>query len=168
MKVKLLAPLALAAALGFGWAGYAVGAGSEPSAASIALAKEIIALKGGNLMFDPIVPGVVESVKNVFVPTNPQLTKELNEVSVQLRKEFEPKHAELLNMVATTYAKHFTEQELKDLDAFYKTPLGKKVIAEEAKALDESLKAAQTWADNLSDVVMNRMRAEMKKRGHDL
>ncbi len=169
MKVNTFARLVLAAGLVLGAAGHAgVARAQEPSPTAIALAKDIIALKGGNNMFDPIVPGVVESVKNTLLPTNLNLNKELNEVSLKLRKELEPKHQELLNLVARTYAKHFTEQELKELDTFYRTPLGKKVIVEEAKALDESLKAAQTWADNLSDTVMTMMREEMKKRGHDL
>jgi hypothetical protein len=169
MKVNTFARLVLAAGLVLGAAGYAGAArAQEPSPTAIALAKDIIALKGGNNMFDPIVPGVVESVKNTLLPTNLNLNKELDEVSLKLRKELEPKHQELLNLVARTYAKHFTEQELKELDTFYRTPLGKKVIIEEAKALDESLKTAQTWADNLSDTVMTMMREEMKKRGHDL
>jgi hypothetical protein len=42
------------------------------------------------------------------------------------------------------------------------------MIAEEPKALDESMINAGKWADNLSDDVMAKMRAEMKKRGHDL
>ena len=52
--------------------------------------------------------------------------------------------------------------------AFYQSPLGKKVLAEEPKALDESMAYAGTWADNLSEEVMAKMRAEMKKRGHDM
>ena len=44
------------------------------------------------------------------------------------------------------YASHFTEQELKDALAFYKSPLGKKLIAEEPKALEETINAADDWS----------------------
>src|SRR5262245_36175556 len=64
---------------------------AQPSPNSIALAKELIVLKGGNQMFGAIVPGTVESAKNLFLPTNPNLSKELNEVSAQLRTEYAPK-----------------------------------------------------------------------------
>ena len=66
-------------------------------------------------MFEPVIPGVVESTKNTLLPTNPNLSRELNEVSAQLRKEYEAKKAELVYEVAIVYAKHFTEQELKEL-----------------------------------------------------
>ncbi len=42
------------------------------------------------------------------------------------------------------------------------------MIVEEPKALDESMASAGEWGDNLSEDVIARMRAEMKKRGHDM
>jgi len=136
--------------------------------AAIAAAKELVALKGGATMFDPLVPGVIESAKNSLVPTNPQLQQQLNEVAAQLRKEFDPKRAEILNEVAKVYAQRFTEPELKEIVAFYKTPIGKKMIIEEPIALDQSLKVAQAWATRFSDEVLERFRAEMKKKGYNL
>jgi hypothetical protein len=52
--------------------------------------------------------------------------------------------------------------------AFYQSPLGQKVIVEEPKSADESMTMAGSWADKLSEEVMSKMRAEMKKRGHDM
>jgi uncharacterized protein len=139
-----------------------------PTAGAVAAARELIQAKGGGAMFEPVIPGVVESTKNTLLPTNPNLTRELNEVSAQLRKEYEAKKAELVYEVAIVYAKHFTEQELKDLVIFYRTPLGQKMLKEEPIALDESLKRAQDWSIDFSETVMGRFRAEMKKRGHQL
>ena len=66
------------------------------------------------------------------------------------------------------YASHFTEQELRDLLAFYQSPLGQKSLAEEPKVLDQSMTYAGTWAENLSQEVIQAMRVELKKRGHDM
>ena len=158
---------ALAAAFLVGVLASAGGAMAQTPSA-VAAARELVSLKGGAAMFDPLIPGVIESAKNAFVPTNPQLSKELNEVALQLRKEYDPKRAEVLTEVSKIYALRFTEQELKDLVAFYKTPLGKKMITEEPIALDQSLKAAQAWATRFSDEVLERFRTEMKKKGYNL
>jgi hypothetical protein len=163
--------LAVALALGclaFGDVARAQTQAPAPSPTAIAAAKELVSLKGGATMFDPLIPGVIESVKNTFAPTNPQLGQPLNDVAAQLRKDYDSKRAELLNEVAKIYARHFTEQELKDIVAFYKTPVGKKMIVEEPQALDESLKTAQAWATRFSDEVMERFRVEMKKKGYNL
>ena len=42
------------------------------------------------------------------------------------------------------YDRHFTEKELADLIAFYKTPTGQKVVKEMPKLYDETITAAQT------------------------
>jgi len=140
----------------------------EPKPSAIALAKELIELKGASSMWDPIIPGVIEQAKGVFLQTNPGLSKDLTEVAQQLRTEYGPRRAELFTEVARLYALRFTEPELKDVLAFYKTPLGRKVIVEEPKVFEESITRVKQWTDRFSQEVMARMRAEMKKRGHNL
>ncbi len=100
--------------------------------------------------------------------TNFMWAKDLNECAIIVEKQYAPRIDEVLDDTARIYASHFTEQELKDILAFYQSPLGKKVVAEEPKALDESMSSAGKWADALSEQVIGSMRAEMKKRGHDL
>ena len=137
--------------------------------ASIELARQVVLVKGGNKTFDPIIPGVIESAKNMFLPTNPNLAKDLTDVANQLRKQYdEPKRAELLTEVAKTYAQRFSEQELKDLLAFYKSPLGQKVVNEEPLVLEATLKRAQDWANNFSEEMIAKVREEMRKRGANL
>ena len=140
----------------------------NPTAGAVASARELIRAKGGGAMFEPAVPGVVESTKNSFLPTNPNLSRELNDVAAQLRREYEAKKAELVYEVAIVYAKHFTEQELKDLVVFYRSPLGQKMLKEEPLALDQGMKRAQDWSQDFSEAVLMRIRTEMAKKGHPL
>ena len=171
MQSVWLARLAVAAMLAIGslllWSGPGL-AQKEPTPQAIATARELLALKRGDVVFQPIIVGVVETVKNVFLPTNPQLGKELNEVALQLRKEYESKQPELLNEVAKVYAEHFSEAELKGLVTFYKSPLGQKMVTEEPTIIDDSLRRAQSWGDALSAKVLDRFREEMKKKGHTI
>ena len=140
----------------------------QPPPATVALARELIALKGVNAMFDPLVRGVVERSKSVLLRSNPMVSRELNDVAAKLYAEFAPRIAEVRDNVARTYASRFTEQELKDALAFYKTPVGAKLIQQEPTILDQSMREAQSWGDKLSEEVISRMRAEMRKKGHEL
>jgi hypothetical protein len=162
-------PRAVMLALGLAFAA-CVGAADaqQPSAGAIATAKELITVKGAGAIYDPIVPGVIEHAKSVFLQANPTLGKDLNEVALKLRADYAPRSAEIMNEVAKLYAMRFTEQELKDALAFYKSPLGRKLLAEEPNLLDQSMKNAQTWADKLSEEVIAKMRTEMKKRGREI
>jgi hypothetical protein len=148
--------------------GVAAAAAQQPSPSAVATAKEVITAKGASGLYSPLVSGVIERSKGVLLQTNPMLSKDLNEVAAKLHKDYAPRSAEILNEVAKLYASRFTEQELKDALAFYKSPLGRKLVIEEPNILDQSMKTAQTWAEGLSQEIIAKMRAEMKKRGHDI
>jgi len=140
----------------------------NPSAAAISTAKELLALKGGVQMFDNVVNNVIQSPKNTFLPTHPNFAKQMNDVTAQLQTEFAAKKDEIYTGVARAYAQRFTEAELKELLAFYKTPLGRKVLTEEPAAVEAGFKFAQDWSATFSEQVLARFRAEMKKKGVDL
>jgi uncharacterized protein len=141
---------------------------AQPSPAALLLARQIVEIKGVKQMFSPIVSGVIEKAKEAFMQTNFMWQKDLDEVALNMRKDFDPRSAELVDATARDYATHFTEPELRGLLTFYQSPLGQKLIVEEPKVINESMSYAGTWADKLSDDVMAKMRAEMKKRGHDM
>ena len=140
----------------------------QPAPAAMASAKELITITGTTTLFSPLIAGVVEQAKVLYLQQNPGLAKDLNEIATQIRADLQPRFSELTDEVARLYAANFTEQELKDILAFYKTTAGKKLLAEQPKIVDTSMKFAQDWATKLSDQVIGKMRDELKKRGHAL
>jgi len=160
-----LRPAAVAVAL----VAFSAGADAQPtSVAAVQTAKEIVKVTGATALFVPLIPGVIEQAKNLFLQQNPALSKDLNEIVVQMRADLAPRFEELTSEVAKLYATHFTDAELKEVLAFYRTPVGVKLIAEQPKVGEEGLKFAQEWANQLSDQVIGKMRDELKKRGHAL
>jgi uncharacterized protein len=160
---------ALAAFTAIGVVGPAAAqAQAQPSPNALLIAKQIVQLKGVGNVMDPIARGVVEKVKSVVMQTNFMYQKDINEITVQLHKEFDGRSSELLDQTAQLYATRFSEPELRQILTFYQSALGQKMLVEEPKIMDDSLQQVNTWADNLSVDIMARMREEMKKRGHDI
>jgi len=140
----------------------------QPSPAAMQVAKQLITATGATAVFSPLVAGVVEQAKLLFLQQDPALGKDLNEVAAQLRTDLQPRMSEINDEVARLYATNFTEQELKDILTFYQSPAGKKLLNTQPKVIDSSMTFAQNWANKLSDEVIAKMRDEMKKRGHAL
>ena len=140
----------------------------QPSASAMSAARELITLKGGIGIYDAIIPGVVERAKGMLLQSNPMLGKDLNEVSAKLRADYAGRTAEARDIVVRLYASRFTEQELKDALAFFKTPLGKKLVDQEPKILEQSMGEANTFAEKMSEEVLTKFRAEMRRRGHEI
>jgi uncharacterized protein len=70
--------------------------------------------------------------------------------------------------MARIYANEFTEQELKDLVTFYKSPLGAKLLGQEPKTMRASMSYMSAWAENFAEIVNGQFRAEMRKRGKEI
>jgi hypothetical protein len=138
----------------------------EPSAAAVALGREIVQLKGGLDLFNSVIDGVVEHHRRLLLQADPNLDKDLRTVATQLRAEYAGRKSEIHAEVARAYASQFTEAELRQIAAFYKTPLGKKLIDAEPRALDGATKRVDAWATKFAEEVMAKMRGEMRKKGH--
>lgn len=141
---------------------------APPTAAALTAANEIVRLTGATALFTPLIPGVIEQSKLLFLQQDPGLAKDLNAIAEQMRTDLKPRMSELTGEVAKIYTERFSEAELKELLAFYASPLGKKMVAEQTVIVSTSLKFAQDWATKLSDQVTAQMRAELKKKGHAL
>jgi uncharacterized protein len=139
-----------------------------PSATALANAKELVEIIGAAREFDPLVTGVIVTSASTFLQSNPRYAKDLNDIVDQLVTEYHPRRVELPNKIITLYATRLTEQELKDAVAFYKSALGKKLLTESNFILSETFKEADTWSAKLREEVTAKIRAELKKRGHNL
>jgi hypothetical protein len=137
----------------------------QVSPAAIALATQLLELKGGIGAFDAAIEGVITHNKGNLLQINPNLTKDIDATAQTMRAEAAARRQELRGEVARGYASVFSEQELKDLIEFYKTPLGKKIDSE-PQAVEASTARVQIWIDKYADEVMEKMRAEMRKKGH--
>ena len=138
------------------------------SPGAIAAAKEILAMKNAAAMYANAVPNLVEQTKNVLMQSNLNLQKDLNEVALIVAKNLAGREKEIGEGMAQVYANEFTEQELKDLVNFYKSPLGQKLLASEPRAIQFSMSYMNQWAQNFAEVVNGQFRAEMKKRGKEI
>lgn len=145
----------------------APGYAQQPSAAAMATAKEFVTLSGATLIFSPLVSGVIEQSKILFLQQDPGLAKDLNEIAAKLRAELNPRLEELNIEMARAYATRFNETELKEIMAFYSSTTGKKLLVEQPQIAEQSLKFAQDWSIKLSDEVVAKMRDELKKRGRN-
>jgi uncharacterized protein len=87
---------------------------------------------------------------------------------VIVAKNLAGREKEIGDGMAQIYANEFTEQELKDLVTFYKSPLGQKLLSNEPRAIQSSMAYMNQWARNFAEVVNGEFRSEMRKRGKQI
>lgn len=66
----------------------------------------------------------------------------------------------LLTLIIPVYDRHFTDGEIKQLTAFYETPLGKKAVSVLPEVVAESQQAGRAWGEQLGQESMAEVLAE--------
>lgn len=141
---------------------------AQPSPAAVAAAKEILAMKHASAMYANAVPNLVERTKETLIASNLNYQKDLNEVAPIVAKNLAGREQEIGDGMAKAFATEFTEQELKELVTFYKSPLGQKLLTAEPKAIQDSMAFINQWAQQFAEVVNGEFRTEMRKRGKQI
>jgi len=136
--------------------------------ACAAAAKEILTMKNAAAMYAQAVPNIVTQTKDQLMQTNLNYQKDLNEVAVIVAQKLAGREKEIGEGMAQIYCNEFSEQELKDLVTFYKSPLGQKLLANEPRAIQFSMSYMNQWAQQFAETINGQFRAEMKKRGKEI
>src|ERR1700745_3751681 len=143
--------------LGLALAGTPAGAqtaDSKPaSPAALAAAQEIPTMKKASAMYAAAVPNIVQQTKDQLLQSNLTYQKDLNEVAVIVAQKLNGREKEIGEGMAQVYASQFTEQELKDLVTFYKSPLGQKLLSTEPRAIQFSMSYMNQWSIMFAGVV---------------
>jgi hypothetical protein len=165
MAIRALRAGAIFAAL-FGFA--ATANAQAPSAAQQKLARQVVEISGSSRAFDSVIPQLFQQVYATYVQQNPDLSKDLATTLEALIPEFEKRKDEITTIASIAFAEKFTEAELNDLLAFYNSPTGKKLVAQNNDILRDAYAKTQEWTGKVSQQLIERLKTEMKKKGHTI
>jgi hypothetical protein len=134
----------------------------------MSLARDVVLYSGIARSFQVIVPQYLDQIGTTLTQTRPDLIRDLNAVRDQVKPEFDKRVDELVDTAARLYAARLNEQQLKDTAAFFKSSAGVAYVQAQPALMSDLLPAMQNWSRQIATDMMTRVRAEMKKKGHDL
>ncbi len=97
---------------------------------------------------------------------NPALEKVISTSVEEQAKILIDKDDLFLNAVATVWASYFSEEELKELQAFFKTDIGQKLGSYQARIIGESIGSVQKTSQSLTAGLVNSVKEDLGKKGH--
>ncbi len=139
----------------------------QASASHLAAARDVAIGSGMVRSFDAITEPLLTSLQQMNV-TRPEIKQDLDKVVEMLKPEVELQKQQMINATARIFASKMSEQELRDVANFFKSPAGMKYVETQPVVLDDIVKELAGWTQTVSEYLMIRARAEMAKRGHQL
>lgn len=130
--------------------------------------RDVVISSGIAQSFESIYGEFRDRVRQIVGTTRPEIQKDLNEVIDGLKPESNQKIAEMITAAGEVFAKKMTESDLKEVAAFFKSPVGLRYNAFRPQVIDEIFVVLQPWTLQTSNFLFDRFSQEMRKRGHQL
>ena len=123
----------------------------ETQNASVASVKELMDKTGTGEMAVQAMNQMLPMIKRM-VPDAPET------FWLEFQKEMNPN--ELVEMIIPIYQKHFSQEDIDAVNAFYDTKAGKNFINSQPLIMQESMIAGQAWSQGIVQKVMMKAQAE--------
>jgi hypothetical protein len=138
-----------------------------PSPAAIAAADRILATIGLKQSIAIVVPGMMQELETNVTRTRPEIRDSLRATLKTIQPEFDQTARQTYSEAASMLASQMSEQDITQVAAFFDSPAGKKYVAVTPVFLQNLSDVTGAWREKLSTEILERARAEMKKKGVD-
>jgi uncharacterized protein len=160
-------PLFLVAVLAFLAAADGASAQSTPDPAAVKEAQSLMSRFGVDALAKQQVAQMSQRLDEMFQSIDLGKDKDelLSELAQRIQKQMESRLPRYFEDATVIYARVFTFDELKELNAFYDSPLGRKLVQKMPELLRECNELSQRMGVEVFREVWQSMLPEFEKRG---
>jgi hypothetical protein len=139
-----------------------------PSPEALAAAKDVIATIHLDEQIAAILPGIIKNQKPAIVQGRAEVDRQYDALAPMILEGFKARMSELTDAAAIIYARHFSTEDLLALNAFYKTPLGQRLLQKLPTVTQETIVAGGKFGRSVGEDMEKRMIEELRKKGVNL
>jgi uncharacterized protein len=100
----------------------------SPSPDTLAAARELVATTKAADNFKAILPTMLQSMKPAIVQGRPAVEKDYDAIMPAMIELATSRLSDVAELVAQVHARNFTASEMHEIQAFYLTPTGQKMV----------------------------------------
>jgi hypothetical protein len=130
-----------------------------------ALLKEIGVLANLSRLIDVLAPQIIGSLRQ----ENQKIPNALwDEFTGMCTEEMKRSLPDLEEPIIAIYDANFSADEIKQLAAFYQSPVGRKIVIQLPQLAQQTVAMGQSWGEQAGARAVERIRAAAKQKGFDL
>ncbi len=118
--------------------------------------------------YRPLLPALMLTLKPALVQDRPEIERDYDAMMPVIEDAYKQYNTAMLNDVAAVYASNFTVGELRELEAFYRQPVGQKLLAKWQAITQQTNQVAQDASRKAADDLRTRLTEALRQKGHKL
>jgi hypothetical protein len=166
-RLTMLAGVVLAVSIVLG--GPVAAQPTSPDA--VAAARELVVTMRASDQFKAVLPLIFQQLKPALTQGRPEVARDFDAVIPALQELLNTQSGSLdkvIDGIVEVYARNFTGDEMRQITAFYRQPVGQKLLERMPVITQESMVVGQQWGQSIAGELARLITEELRKRGHKL
>lgn len=115
-----------------------------------------------------LLPAILLGLKPVLTQDRPEIERDYDAMTTTIVDAFMPFYNTMLDDVAKIYASNFTVEELQQIEAFYRLPVGQKLLGKSQAIAQQSAQIGQDISRKAAEELRVRLTEALRQKGHKL
>lgn len=143
-------------------------AAQSPSPEARASAKELVETMRATDQLKTMMPLIMQQLKPAIVQGRPEVERDFDASLPLVLEAMNGQMGDLVDGIALIYAANFSADELRQITAFYRTPVGEKFLQKLPAITQQSMAVGQKFGQQLATGLRDRMIEQLRKKGHNI
>jgi hypothetical protein len=139
-----------------------------PSPDAMTAARSLVTTMKLSDQYKALLPGVLLGLRPTLTQDRPEIERDFDSMMPMMVEAFAPYYTTMVDNVATIYANNFTVAELREIEAFYRQPVGQKLLDRSQVLAQQSAEVGQDASRKAAEDIRKRLTEALRQKGHKL
>jgi len=137
-----------------------------PSPEAMTAARSLVATLGLSDQYKALLPVILLGLKPVLTQDRPEMERAFDAALPKMAEAYAPYYDAMVDAAATVYANNFTADELREIEAFYSRPAGKKLLEKSQAIAQQNAQVGQETGHKASEALRARLAELLRQTAH--
>ena len=139
-----------------------------PSPEAMAAARELVTTLKISDQYKALLPVILLGLKPAITQDRPEIERDYNAMAPAISDTYTPYYNAMVDSIATVYANAFSLDELRQIEAFYRQPVGQKLLEKSPAILQQSVQIGQETGRKATEGLRASLTQLLRQKGHKL
>jgi hypothetical protein len=139
-----------------------------PAPDAMAAARSLVTTMKLADQYKALLPAILLGLRPALTQDMPEIEHDYDAMMPTIADAFTPYYSAMIDGIATVYANNFTAAELGEIEAFYRQPIGQKMLEKLLFINQQAIAVGQEVARKAADDLRQRLTEALRQKGHKL
>jgi uncharacterized protein len=139
-----------------------------PSPEAMKAARELVTTLKITDQYKALLPAILLGIKRTVTQDRPEIERDYEAMGSAVEDVFTPYYNTMVDSITTIYANTFSVAELHQIEAFYRQPVGQKLLEKSGALRDQAAQIGEDAGRKATEDLRTRLTQLLREKGHKL